>query len=186
MFRFSRTRISPPGPSSGVPETAKRPAVQRGGLGAAFAVGTPAATNVAASANSRNFEPLDMTVSWRPRGAMWLGPAPPAPVEWARACDPVVEAERGRVFHKPGVPKALEQWSLGLGRPQQAPYVRGAEPDASWRPSPRRQGSRRSGLHPRLDSAPALVSTSAAADIFPFRMGLMALSFRRRPGYSGR
>src|SRR5262245_799364 len=143
MFRFSRTRISPPGPSSGVPETAKRPAVQRGGLGAAFAVGTPAATNVAASANSRSFEPVDMTVSWRPRGAMWLGPAPPAPVEWARACDPGVEAERGRVLHNRGVPRALEQCSVGIGRPQQPPYVRGPGPDASWRPSWRRHESRR-------------------------------------------
>ena len=72
MLRFSRTTTSPPGPSSGAPETAKRPAVQSGGLGAAFAVGTSAATNVATSANKRNFEPVDMTVSWRPRGAMWL------------------------------------------------------------------------------------------------------------------
>src|SRR4029453_17129336 len=61
---FSRTTISPPGPSNGAPETAKRPAVQRGGLGAACA-GTSAATNGAASANRRSFEPIDISISLR-------------------------------------------------------------------------------------------------------------------------
>src|SRR5262249_15863737 len=162
MFRFSRTTISPPGPSSGVPETAKRPAVQRGGLGAAFAIGTSAATNVAASANSRNFEPLDMTVSWRPRGAMWLRPAPPAPVEWARACDPVVEAEPGRVSHNRGVPKALEQYHVAPDTLNSHPTSEAQDRMHRGRPSPRRQESRRSGLHPKLDCAPPLGSASAA------------------------
>src|SRR5262249_44581144 len=138
MFRFSRTTISPPGPISGVPETAKRPAVQRRGLGAAFAVGTSAATNVAASANSRTFEPLDMTVSWRRAARCGCdrrllhrsnGQGPPT-------------IGRGRTPTSLPYPKRSDNPGMMFREhraPLQPPYVRGSAPDASGSPSPRRQ-----------------------------------------------
>src|SRR5262249_31031092 len=61
---FSRRTSSPPGPSSGGPETANRPAVQRGGPGHAPTFGTSAARKLAASASRRSFELVDIGLSF--------------------------------------------------------------------------------------------------------------------------
>src|SRR5205809_1191060 len=60
IVRFSSTTTSPPGPSSGAPCTAKRPAVQSAGFGAAAAGRGPEARSDAAVASSRSFERVDM------------------------------------------------------------------------------------------------------------------------------
>src|SRR5262245_22405197 len=133
---FSRTTISPPGPSSGAPETAKRPAVQRGGLGAACAIGASAVTKVAASANSRSFEPIDISVSPRAVAARIAWTGAPAPVDWAKCLRP---PGRGGILSSPPPSGGRSEGhgtmfttAVGNGS-QHGPYARDAGADHAGR-----------------------------------------------------
>src|SRR5262245_53967204 len=134
---FSRTTTSPPGPSSGAPETAKRPAVQRGGLGAACTVGASAVTNVvAASANIRIFEPIDISVS--PRAAYGAHSFDGRPSAGRLGKVPATPG-RGGISSSPSIRRAFRRpWNnvphSGCDGSQHGPYARDARSDQVGRP----------------------------------------------------